>query len=237
MKKLVSLLLVLALALGCAAASADDVTGTWYATSVSSGGITVDPSSIGMEMTLTLEADGTASMAAMGESMSGTWTMDGSTVTVTLEGTSQPFAYDGNSLSYSEDDLGFTFERNATQDTFVRPADVSAADITAFDGTWEAYKIGVMGMYMDASLLSTFAGEGASEMDLSYVFENGSMANSGQAESLTFADGMLTGEETIGDQTYSYHVRLLEGGMIEIEVPSFGMTIICVRAGAAELAA
>lgn len=236
MKKLASLILALLLALGCAAVSADDVTGTWYATSVSMDGQTVDPSALGMEMTLTLNNDGTACMTVLGQEQPCTWSINGDTLTLSADGSDLPLSYDGTAIIIDDSGVAMKFERTASE-TFVRPDEVPARDISAFEGTWEAVKFGAMGMYLDIDLLSSFGGDPGS-FDTTYVIRDGSLIMGDETLPCTFSDGLLLTEEPgfNGDMT-SVRIRLLEGDMLEIEVESFGMTIICARAEAAELAA
>ena len=78
MKKLLSVLLVLAMLLGaCALAETVDLTGEWYLTELAMGDTSVDPSALGMNITITLNGDGTAVLVSTygdeEETQEGTW--------------------------------------------------------------------------------------------------------------------------------------------------------------------
>jgi len=84
MKKMLAILMALLLGIGCCAAYAEtetaaetetvSVVGTWYATM------------LGNQIVLTLNEDGTATVAAQDGEVSATWTQEGNTVSVTAEG-------------------------------------------------------------------------------------------------------------------------------------------------------
>lgn len=235
MKKLISLILVAVLALA-GFASADDVTGTWYLTAMTQGEMTVDPAMIGMEITMTLNPDGTADMNALGEVTSGSWTVEGANVTITVDGTPQTFVYDGTALVADLGDMGMKFERTAGE-TYVRPAEVYATDISQFDGEWTAYKAGVMGMYMDVALLASFVPETES-IDMTMKIANGAVSSDGsEASQFELVDGLLFLEGPgLNGESSSMRIQLLEDGTIELDT-NMGFTIIFARAEAAQQAA
>ena len=97
MKKILAMMLVLCLALAAVPALAeDDLTGTWYLLYMGMTGGTFE-----------LKADGTcvAVSSANGEEVSteGTWTLDGTTVTLSIGGASMALTYDGTNLLMSEE--------------------------------------------------------------------------------------------------------------------------------------
>ena len=59
-KKITALLLTLMMLGALVSAQAADFTGTWYLVSIDSNGVTINPADMGMEMSLNLNADGTA---------------------------------------------------------------------------------------------------------------------------------------------------------------------------------
>lgn len=76
MKKLLSALLALAMlltALCGAMAEEVDVTGEWILSRVRVQGAEADPSALGMEITMNLNADGSATVNALGSEESGKW--------------------------------------------------------------------------------------------------------------------------------------------------------------------
>ena len=239
MKKMLSLLLAAVLVLACIGVSAaDDVSGTWYVTEASQGDIKLDPATIGIEMTLTLNPDGTAALSAMGQDQACAWTLNAdNNVVLTADGQDIVLNYDGTSLTLSEDGIGFKFERNAGE-AFKRPADAAADSISAFNGSWTAVKAGVAGMYVDMSVLASFGLE-LNENALNFVITDGVLtAPDTDPQTLTFADGALSGEiPGLGEEPSAVRVLLLEGDMIEIEIPAIGFSFICARTEAAQQAA
>ena len=238
MKKMLSLLLAAVLVLACVGVSAaDDVTGTWYLTSVSQGDVAMDPAMLGMEITMVLNADGTVSMNALGQAATGTWSMDDLNVTIVVEDSPQTFTYDGVSLTAAMDGVSMKFERSSGE-TYTRPANVIAENMSQFDGSWTAVKACVGGMYMDMSMLAA-AGLDLGVDVLIFGIENGVLTapNTDPLE-LTFADGVLSSEiPGLGDEPTAIRVLLLEGDTIEIEIPAVGFSFICERTEAAQQAA
>ena len=230
MKKITSLILVLMLALACVSFSAaEDFTGTWYMTEMSAEGITVSPADLGMEATLVMNEDGTAVLDLLGQVIDVTWAEENGTVTLTAEGESLPLVYDGAALSMDMDGVGMKFERTAGE-SFTRPAEVTAADISAFNGTWKAERFGLGGIYMDLEMLASFGLDLGEEADLLTVtIDNGSVDLLGSPETCSFVDGKLvdTAAEEGAEPDY---IVLLEGDMIEVVSASIGMSFICVRA-------
>ena len=112
MKKLVALALVIVMVVAmvaCGGGGKDPAVGTWKLTGMFMDG--QDYSAylglLGMEMTLTLNEDGTGTMDAMGESINITWS-DGK---ITNEGESIPFSVDGDKLTMEEDGTQLVFTR------------------------------------------------------------------------------------------------------------------------------
>ena len=67
MKKLLCALLALVMLCACAVAETVDVMGTWYLAEVCYDGVSTNPAQLGMETTLTFQADGTVDMDAQWE--------------------------------------------------------------------------------------------------------------------------------------------------------------------------
>lgn len=138
MKRIVSLVLVVmlvaALFVGCSKSGSPE--GTYYIKSM--GGVSMEDmlkkeageefdldsilsmfkvSSLGELITMELKADGTVSMknamdAMTGDedaAMTGTWTQDGSKITITIDGDAQEFTLDGNELTGGEGDEVMVF--------------------------------------------------------------------------------------------------------------------------------
>lgn len=76
MKKLSALLLALALAATmCLGAMAEEVSyvGAWTLTEIRSGELVMDPATLGMDMAIVLNEDGTCTLTTMGTTENGTW--------------------------------------------------------------------------------------------------------------------------------------------------------------------
>ena len=79
MRKLIALILALMLACtllpAAAEVAADSVLGEWFVTEMTQGDMTIDPATMGMEISLMLNEDGTMVMTMAGEGVEGTWEM------------------------------------------------------------------------------------------------------------------------------------------------------------------
>ena len=60
-------------------------------------------------ISMELKADGTATITMTGETETGTWTQDGSKVTVTIDDDPVEFTQNGNELSAEKDDMSMVF--------------------------------------------------------------------------------------------------------------------------------
>ena len=92
MKKMtVALMLLIIAALGMNALAVEiaDVTGTWVLDHADMQGVVFDGAMLGfmgIDLTMTLSEDGTATVKAMEETIQGTWTIDGNVITVDMDG-------------------------------------------------------------------------------------------------------------------------------------------------------
>ena len=92
MKKMtVALMLLIIAALGMNALAVEiaDVTGTWVLDHADMQGVVFDGAMLGfmgIDLTMTLSEDGTATIKAMEETIQGTWTIDGNVITVDMDG-------------------------------------------------------------------------------------------------------------------------------------------------------
>lgn len=232
MKKIASLLLVLLLALACVSFSAaEDYTGTWYAVEMSSDGISMDPAQFGMEITLVMNPDGTGSFGMSGEETQEiTWKEENGTIILSAAGDDVPLVCDGDSVSMDINGAVIKFSRTAGE-TFTRPADVLAQDISAFNGTWVPYKFGVGGIYVDMETLASFGLDLSETADLFIVtIDNGNVSLFGDRMELPLVNGALFLETTDAEGAVSSTgIALLEGDMIEVAASEVGISFICVR--------
>lgn len=148
MKKILTVMMVMLLALLACGAVAEDVTGEWYA------------EVYGMVMKMTVNADNTYVLEAAGEAVPGTWEMDGANMIVDKgTETESVFAYDA--AAQTLDMAGeMLFTRNAIEAW--TPAAVRAeAALADFEGIWTAQRVDCFGallpvddagVYMDAGI-------------------------------------------------------------------------------------
>ncbi len=164
MKKTLALILVLCLALAAVPVLAeDDLSGTWYMVMMGLTGGTFE-----------LNADGTCTGTASvtggeGQIAEGSWTTDGTVVTLTMEGKDMPLTYDGTDLLFGEEAISALGDESFMSGTdmsmlsslikFSRePGTVTAAEFTAFqsDGTVPEGKTEEEMVAIQAEIMSLF---------------------------------------------------------------------------------
>ena len=138
---------------GPAALSEEDVAlygGEWVLTKVMGGGETYDPAEAGIMATLTLNADGTASMDTVDAVENGTWTRGGEGITLDLElSGAYLFVPQGEELFFDVPDLGMSM-------TFARPAAEPEPEPQAFaGGTFVCTEAVLSGVTVDLSALGS----------------------------------------------------------------------------------
>ena len=136
MKKLVSLIIALAMLCLMVPAMAEETlpTGEWYLISVSAEGTQVDPAVFGMEMTLTLNEDGTCTMVSE-ETEEGTWTFEGNTLTITDANSETVLTYEEGLLKLDVSDGYMIFSQEKATPVEL-PNVVPAESEDAFLGNW-----------------------------------------------------------------------------------------------------
>lgn len=128
--------------------TAEGPVGTWYLTEANVGGIIVSAVDAGMEMTITLNEDGTALGKMTDEEDGvGTWEQNGDIVSVTLDGETLDFAFDGESISTEMDGGTMTFKREAAS-AFVAPEVDTTAIAESYIGDWACVSADYNGMHM-----------------------------------------------------------------------------------------
>lgn len=206
MKKILTAVLAMALALfmlSGVCAEAAGVTGTWY------GEI------YGMVYTMTINEDGSYTLERMGESVSGEWVLEGTTLYVD-KGTDYEdfFVYDEAAQTLTVGDV--VFGREVIEE-WMPAAARAAAVIEDFAGNWTATHVYAFGgllpvddadIYMDAAIEAT-----AVTLTIEFVGEE---IREGDA---TLADGVMTlivpaADEYSEDETYV--ISALEDGTISI---------------------
>ncbi len=246
MKKIVSLILVACLACMLIPAMAEGVVGTWYLVEMQANGAVVNPAQMGINWTMVFNEDGTAEnrMEMMGQvqEASGTWTMEGDTITFTVEGNPATMQLVDGKLSADMNGQTAVFSQEAPA-AVEKPAVVAAESEEAFFGDWELCAIDMMNMYMEKSMLG-MAGMEWFNVKLSIEAGKAAMTSkvSQEAEEETqiydtrFEDGKLVIEidlsaaESIGLDLSSITdgistIELLENGDILYGMNFMGVTI------------
>ena len=141
MKKLVSIIMaVLMVCMLVPAMAEETVTGIWYL--VEAAGL--NPAAIGMSMTITLNEDGTGVVSQPAGDKEASWKLDGSTLTLTMDGEDENFEVsDGTLKTTLLDGTPLTFGREEA--AVVIPQAVAAESEEDFFGTWVVSTIGMNG--------------------------------------------------------------------------------------------
>jgi len=158
MKKLMALLAALCMmALPFAGlAEMADVTGTWYLTGVESDGLAFDPAMLGMEMTMTLNTDGSALLESnLAETEIGSWVLEEGTVLVSdASGEAQAFTLEGEELRCNQEGiiLVMSREENAPAESVESPVRTDAAE-EEFFGRWNSAYMVIGGMQLPLDMM------------------------------------------------------------------------------------
>ena len=223
MKKLFAVLLALAMLLSMAAfAEAADVVGTWYLNELVMDGASMSPATFGMEMAMTLNEDGTASAATNAvedePESSGTWTIDGTTVTVTMNGEDQVFEYADDALTADTGDGTMVFGREPAEGEAYQPGEPVAAAEEDFAGSWTATKAGFDGKYLDWTVMGDMLGDPMTAAIEGTTLTLNGFLFSGEAIETTYADNALTfsAEDPDTEMVGGITVQLLEDGTLKL---------------------
>ena len=232
MKKIVSLLLALCLVCLMASAVAElDLAGTtWYLVSMEQAGIVMNPAAMGLEISMTLNADGTSAMVAYGQDSVGSWSINGEVISITDEdNNTQEFSLNENGELVADMGEGnrMVFSQTAPEaPAEAAPAAVAAESEEEFFGTFKPVSVSVMGVTMplemifgdaipvftvEAGKVITTMGEG----DEAEVEE----------EPAVFEEGMLKLYAAEGDEAPVATVQLIEDGTIIMVIEAEGQTI------------
>lgn len=145
-KKLIAMLLMLAVLCCAGLAETGDYTGEWTLTRGEASGVTVDTTAMGLEMTIVILEDGMCMMSAMGEEEIGEWTAinGGVAVTDAQGGTMAMFLNENGELTTDQGGATLIF----TREEIIMPLPgLTAAD---FNGDWRFVYAKVMGQHVAA---------------------------------------------------------------------------------------
>ena len=142
MKKLFSLLLILAMTFSLAAAE-DSAAGTWYFSLLTVGDYSASSTDVGLDMTLLLNEDGSASSTTVSglskKTTEGTWTQTGAALSITLDGEERTGTIaDGQIIlgNQGSNEKVLTFSRTAPMGFYYTPAAPNAAVTDDYVGAW-----------------------------------------------------------------------------------------------------
>jgi len=221
MKKLFSVSLVLMVLLGAlgsgALAESGEVAGVWYLNEVVHDGVSVSAASFGLEMIITLNADGSA-LAVMTdeESETGSWSREGDQLVVTIEGDDQVFALVGEALVAEEGDSQMIFGREpAAVESYQPAAMVPNPLLEDFDGAWAAALVDAEGVQLpvkDMGVEMTLRiGEGLITMNSSGGWPEVQMR-------AVLQDGVLQGLPMEGEEVVALSLTLHEDGVLSTDM-------------------
>ena len=243
MKKLVSLVLILCMACMLVPAMAEDVAGMWYALEMTADGMTIKPAEVGMTMTMELKEDGTAEMAiemaGQSEKDSGTWALDGDTLSLTFDEKTLTASVANGEFSMEQDGAIVKFSKEAP--VVEKATAVTAESEEEFFGNWTLSAIDIMGMHISSDMMESF-GMGTVSMSLNIeagkaVLSSNMTSTAGDAEvSTAFEDGKLV-LSAAGQNLFT--VEKMDDGTIALVISYQGMdaTVYLAPAAAAEVPA
>ena len=171
MKKIIAILvaaiLTLSMSAGFVMAAEEELTGVWYAQSMESEGLTMDAStlaSMGMNITVTLNEDGTAVVAMAGQAMEGVWDEEG----IDVNESKIPYQLVDGQLIVENGGSTLVLGREEPEalDTTLAPV-VENPEISDFDGVWNPLTYVNMGFALPTMIMG---------FDISLDIKNGEVA-------------------------------------------------------------
>lgn len=140
MKKLMCAVLLFVLAVCCANALAEDVTGMWYLSRVVTDGVTMNAATVNLEdVTLEMNADGTCILYDEVHS----WVKgneSGEYFIADSSGSQQTFVLDDNGFSTVQGDITIIFDREKAE-VFAPGVVVTNPSLEDFNGTWSVFLV------------------------------------------------------------------------------------------------
>lgn len=164
MKKLLAMLLALAMMLGCTAmAEAVDYTGVWVLTGAEFAGVQMGPvmlAGMGLDMRMELAADGNVTLTTSGEVETGAWAATANGVAITDELETLEFVYQGEMLLMEQQGAVLMLTREGAAPAVIEETTESAVlanvDPLAFEGAWLLTSANAMGMDFAADQMGVY---------------------------------------------------------------------------------
>lgn len=217
-KRKIMALVVLAVLFITGTAVADtssDLIGTWYLQSIQAEGKTFSAASLGINMTMTLNADGSAAfLESSGEGTeedTGNWSANGGNVSITLSGDTMVYRYADGQLVFSagSDTLTFTKSQSSIP---VRAQEIAVTDGgRCFIGSWTLYAILVDDVLLDAESEGVGMTLTVSDNEISFTHtENTSTESSTESFTYQLSNGRLAAVEA------DYQIAMCDDGTIHL---------------------
>lgn len=182
------LLALLAAAMLCfgAMAEATDYTGKWVLTGVEMNGTRVSNTMLGLEMSLTLNADGTCLYETADDAQPGTWAATETGITVTDEGGAQDlFTYGEDMLSIVQSGVTLLMTREGAEPAIAAPKQYvkgtprTGLTLADFNGRWVLVGAETGGMFLTPDMvgmsLQIDLADGAGEYHVQTASSRGSI--------------------------------------------------------------
>lgn len=242
MKKLLSLLLALAMLLGCMAFAEDvDYTGVWVLTGAETSGITMGPTTLALMgmggVTLTIQADGTVVLSMLGMDDTGTWALTEGGILMNDGTVDQLLTYQDGILYMVQGDEVMMFTREgaapAVEDTLSAAVVLANVDPSAFEGQWLLTTATVFGIEMTAEELGVYMALELAEGQCLYTAtdENGELVSEALTYTVEEAEGIgtvltvLQPDETTGEMMEALALNMLEDGRLYLVMDIDGLTL------------
>lgn len=194
----------------------EDLTGVWNIQSMEQGGMKMEGallSLMGMEVTLTLNEDGTTTMAMNGESKDGTWTFDGKEGILDYGEAQLPFNVEEGILSVVQEGMTMNMSRDdaGNADAELAPA-VTDPELADFNGTWNAVSYVALGIPIPLETMGA---------NITLIIEDGKIAVSGlftgTGEGEEAEEAEEAEEETAQTLDVVFDAELKEDGVLYLD--------------------
>ena len=237
MKKLIALTLILCMACMLVPAMADEsIVGTWYLSEISAQGQSFSPATFGMSMSFDLKEDGTAegvtSYGSESQAVTGTWKLEGETISITVDNATQSGSFTGDSFTIESPDGSMIFTRNAPEAAPAAGNTVAADGEAAFYGTWVLSSVEIMGQSVPVEMFAAFG----LDMKITATIEAGkttlAMSYNGESQQKDLSSSFRDGKLYLADEGSEIALALTEGGALTLELPIEGnpMNVLLTRA-------
>lgn len=216
MKKLVSLLLSLLML--CSIAFAEDASpaGIWYLNNILYSGVTVPSHYFGLDMIVTLNADGTSATAVTGQAAAkGTWTYEGTQVTVVSDTMTDVYTFDGYALAAQAGDMTLLFDHTPNAPVVYGESPiVDTATANDFYGSWYCVAVETASgqippIFADMNIAMSIDAYDAACVNLYHEYNIGWVGNVA-----SFENGRITVSLLDQDPPKSVTLRMHENGIL-----------------------